>query len=62
MKYVYTGPTFGVIEYNSKASYALNNNQDRRPLGSSTLHHGQVLSVYNYRRQLPLRLHGRQRT
>jgi len=32
MKYVYTGPTFGVIAYNSKASNALNNNQERRPL------------------------------
>ena len=32
MKYVYTGPTFGVIVYNSKASNALNYNQDRRPL------------------------------
>ena len=60
MKYVYTGPTFSFIVYNSKASNALNNNQDR--YGSSTLHPGQVLSVYNYRRQVPLRLQGLQRT
>jgi len=32
MKYVYTGPTFSFIVYNSKARNALNNNQDRRPL------------------------------
>jgi len=30
--------------------------------GSSALHPGQVLSVYNYRRQVPLRLQRRQRT
>jgi len=29
---------------------------------SSTLHPGQGLSVYNYRRQVPLRLKSRQRT
>jgi len=32
MKYVQTGPTFSFIVYNSKASNALNNNQDQRPL------------------------------